>query len=178
MTMRTTSSSRRKDLQDLCKLSRFPLLSYLQKQAVPEAPQPKPHPPRRPLLDAFTPQRIWDWIKEYLGHRLAPRYPFQSYKTGSPNNGMYTLHGDDQEIRIALAGDWATGTDEAYEIGQHIEAFKPHYTIHLGDVYYVGDNAEVDLNFLGKTSKKGKKYDACLWPIGSNGSFALMGNHE
>ncbi|MGH6856666.1 MAG: metallophosphoesterase family protein [Methylocella sp.] len=169
--------TKRKDLQDLYRLSRSPMLSYLKKQAEPEAPRPKSLdlPPRRPLLEAFSPQRIWHWITEYLDHRLGPRYPFQSYESGSPNNGVYTLPGDDQEIRIALAGDWATGTDEAYEIGQQMEAFKPHYTIHLGDVYYVGDNAEVDLNFLGEETKK---YDACCWPKGSNGAFALIGNHE
>lgn len=57
------------------------------------------------------------------------------------------MQGDAGEIRIALAGDWATGTDEAHTISELIKAFKPHYTIHLGDVYYVGDPNEVDENF-------------------------------
>jgi Calcineurin-like phosphoesterase len=185
MTMPKESSSRRKDLQDLYKLPRSPLMSYMRKQAEPEAPRPKPvdrtlippldRPPGRPLLEAFSMERIWNWITQYLGHRFGRRYPFQTYESGSANNGVYTLHGDDREIRIALAGDWATGTDEAYVIGQHMEAFKPHYTLHLGDVYYVGDDAEVDVNFLGKPRKK---YEGCLWPKGSNGSFALTGNHE
>ena len=43
------------------------------------------------------------------------------------------------EIRIALAGDWGTGTDEAAQVAALIEAWRPHYSIHLGDIYYVGD---------------------------------------
>ena len=41
MTPQPTPSSGRKDLQDLHKLSRMPILSYLQKQAQPPAPLPK-----------------------------------------------------------------------------------------------------------------------------------------
>ncbi len=81
----------------------------------------------------------------------------------------------EDEIRIALAGDWATGTDEAAEVAGLMAHFDPHYSIHLGDVYYVGDADEVDENFLGK---KTSNYEACRWPRGSHGAFALNGNHE
>src|SRR2546426_2837359 len=56
-----------------------------------------------------------------------------------------------------------------------MRAFDPHYTIHLGDVYYVGDREEVDENCLGTAPPDGA---AVTWPLGSNGSFALNGNHE
>jgi len=174
------SSLGRKDLQDLQNLSRAPVLSYLQKQEQPRAARQKVaqlQPARFPLLAAFTPQRLWNWIRQYLRYRFYPRHPFQVYTKGSADSGIYPLQGDAGEIRIALAGDWATGTDEAYTISELMRAFKPHYTIHLGDVYYVGDPREVDENFLGKRNPD-NEYDPCLWPNGSKGAFALIGNHE
>ena len=78
-------------------------------------------------------------------------------------------------MRIALASDWGTGTDEAFEVAALIGDFDPHYAIHLGDIYYVGSDKEVDENFLGVTRSE---YDPCRWPQGTLGSFALNGNHE
>ena len=103
--------SRRKDLQDLQHLARAPVLSYMQKQAVPRAPRVKTHsltPARHPILAAFSPKG-WKWISEYLFHRIGRRHPFQIYASGNPDQGIYRLEGDPGEIRIALAGDWATG---------------------------------------------------------------------
>jgi len=174
--------SPRKDLQDLQDLSRSPLLSYLQKQAKPQAPRNKTIaatvvPPRYPILAAFSPTRIFKWISEYLSHRIGPRHPFLTYAKSDSEQGVYRLEGDDAEIRIALAGDWATGTDEAERVAKLIESFHPHYSIHLGDVYYVGAPDEVDENFLGIKNPR-NDYAPCLWPNGSHGSFALNGNHE
>jgi hypothetical protein len=42
-----------------------------------------------------------------------------------------------EEIRLSLAGDWGTGTHEAAAVAEGILRFKPHFTIHLGDVYYI-----------------------------------------
>ena len=92
------------------------------------------------------------------------------------DHGIYKLESDN-EIRIALAGDWATGTDEAHLVGELIKKFDPHYSIHLGDVYYVGYRTEVDENFLGIKNQE-SQFEPCLWPYGSRGSFALNGNHE
>lgn len=178
MTAPFSPASKRKDLQDLLRLSRAPILSYLQKQAQPQAPRDKAAalaPPRYPLLAAFTPSRLCQWIWEYLSHRVGPRHRFLVYTEGDPDQGVYKLKGE-TDIRIAIAGDWATGTDEAECVAKLIEAFRPHYSIHLGDVYYVGGPKEVDENFLG--IKIRNAYDPCLWPKGSEGSFALNGNHE
>jgi hypothetical protein len=79
------------------------------------------------------------------------------------------------ETRIAIAGDWGSGTDEAAAVARQIVASEPDYTIHLGDVYYVGNTIEIQENFLGvKTSI----YDPVKWPDGKLGSFSLCGNHE
>jgi len=181
MTEPNAPSTNRKDMRDLKDLPRSPGLSYLQKQAQPPAPRPKTAelaeaPARFPKLAAFASVRVFEWIWEYLTHRIGRRYPFKSYDASDPDKGVYNLEGDD-ECRIALAGDWATGTDEAYTIGKLIAAFEPHYSIHLGDVYYVGDQDEVNENFLGKKNPN-NNFAPCLWPPGSRGSFALNGNHE
>jgi hypothetical protein len=173
-------TSERKDMQDLRHLSRSTVLSYLQKQAQPRAPRRKTAdlaPVRFPILAAFAPQRLCAWLWEYFTHRIGRRHPFQSYAASDPGQGIYKLEGDNSEIRIALAGDWATGTDEANSIGTLITAFDPHYSIHLGDVYYVGDYDEVGENFLG-IKNPNNSFAACLWPAGSRGSFSLNGNHE
>ena len=174
-----TGHTRRKDLQDLRHLARAPILSYMQKQAAPRAPRVKTHtstPVRHPILAAFSPKG-WNWIWEYLFHRIGRRHPFQIHASGNPDQGVYELEDDPAEIRIALAGDWATGTDEAESVSKLIISFKPHYSIHLGDVYYVGSRHEVDENFLGIKNPR-NSYEPCLWPNGSHGSFALNGNHE
>jgi hypothetical protein len=129
--------NRRRDLQDLQNLSRLPILSYLQKQAPPRAPRAKVTtlvPARYPLLAAFSPRRVLKWGWEYLSHRIGPRHAFLTYAESGADQGIYQLEGGD-EIRIALAGDWATGTDEAAAIAALIDEFAPHYSIHLGDVY-------------------------------------------
>jgi Calcineurin-like phosphoesterase len=171
--------TRHKDLQDLRKLPRMALFSYLQKQAQPPRPRVKTAtstPSSYPKLAAFLSKRLVKWIYEYLLYRVGPRHPFLTYDKSGADQGLYKLEGGD-EIRIALAGDWGTGTDEAERVANLITAFKPHYAIHLGDVYFVGDPKEVDENFLGVKNPE-NDYEPCLWPSGSNGSFSLNGNHE
>ena len=180
MGVQSSPSSGRKDLQDLYHLPRSPVLSYLQKQVQPTAPRPKTaglKPPAYPLLTAFSPTHAWKWITQYLSHRLGRRHPFLDYSGANADKGVYELEGDDGEVRLALAGDWATGTDEAHEIGKLVSAFNPHYSLHLGDVYYVGDRTEVGENFLGVDNPT-NKYPPSAWPLGSRGGFALNGNHE
>jgi hypothetical protein len=78
-------------------------------------------------------------------------------------------------VKISIAGDWGTGTDEARIVAAAMEKSDPDFTIHLGDVYYVGDANEVRENFLGE---KTSPYAPVKWPMGAKGSFALNGNHE
>jgi hypothetical protein len=151
MTSDPVPATSRKDLQDLRNLSRAPALSYLQKQAQPRAPRIKAKdlaPSKYPILAAFSPAKLCRWIWAYLSHRIGRRHPFKTYPASDADQGVYKLD-DDGEVRIALAGDWGTGTDEAACIAKLIDVFDPHYSIHLGDVYYVGDRDEVDENFLG-----------------------------
>jgi Calcineurin-like phosphoesterase len=100
------------------------------------------------------------------------KHPFRDYTGGEHGNGIYRI---DDRARISLAGDWGTGTDEAHMVADRMREFRPDITIHLGDVYYVGDETEIDENFLGK---KTSPYEPVEWPMGAKGSFALSGNHE
>lgn len=75
------------------------------------------------------------------------------------------------QVTIAMAADFGTGNFGASDspstkISKFIPTLKPHYTIHLGDVYYAGTSGE-------ETNKL-----TTLWPQGSLGSFALNSNHE
>ena len=169
-----------KDLQDLTNLPRSQVLSYLQKQAQPRRARglaEKQAPAKYPLLAAFSPSRIFTWLREYLSLRVGPRHSFFAYPKGSADQGIYPLEGDGGVVRLALAGDWATGTDEAAIVADLIKKSDPHYAIHLGDVYYVGGPREVGENFLGIKNPL-NDYEPCSWPRGSRGSFALNGNHE
>lgn len=175
-------TSRYKDMTDLLGLSRAPVVSFLRKQVQPSAPRPKttgmaPAPARmfRWILE-YSPRRLLKWIWEYLSYRFGPRHPFKTYHASNVDKGIYSLEGGD-DIRIVLAGDWATGTDEAAAVAELMKAFDPDYSIHLGDVYFVGDAREVDENFLG-IKNAANDYEPCCWPMGSKGSFALNGNHE
>jgi hypothetical protein len=170
----------RRDLQDLRDLSRSAFLAYAQKHAQPRTARPRTEaarPAQHSNLAAFAPDRLWRWLIEYWRFRIGRRHPFQTYESEAGDNGVYRLQGGAKGIRIALAGDWGTGTDEAFHVAARIRAFRPHYTIHLGDVYYVGDPVEVGANFLGVPDPR-FPYKPCKWPMGSEGTFALNGNHE
>src|SRR5262249_26444131 len=146
--------------------------------APPEAPFPR-------KLAAFVRTRVLEWVFNYLRFRFGPKHRFQTYDQAN-EDGIYPLAGDsyfhetaapDEVIRISVAGDWATGTQESEEIAQRITEFSPHYTIHIGDVYYVGDKKEVERNCLGH-APAGSDMQAVEFPVGSIAGFALNGNHE
>lgn len=114
-------------------------------------------------------------VVSYVRHRLGPRHAFPDYADDPGDQGIYPLSGDDGAVRVAIAGDWASGTDEAAAVAAAIAASRPHFTVHLGDAYYVGTESEVRAAFLGERTSA---YEPTLWPAGSVGSFALNGNHE
>ncbi|HEY1241487.1 MAG TPA: metallophosphoesterase [Bryobacteraceae bacterium] len=123
--------------------------------------------PKFPDITQFLSRNFWPWIRDYLKYVFTPKYPFQAYP--KDQTGVYEI----SNCTIAIAGDWGTGTDEAFRIGQLMG--QPDLTIHLGDVYYVGDAAEIQENCLGQGANG---FAGVQWPHGSMGSFALNGNHE
>lgn len=154
-------------LSNLPFLGRSALLSRIQ-QVASQAPDA-----RFPRLMAFL--QFWKWIVPYLRDFLRTDAPYQTYPSGK--TGIFPLSAAPEggPLKIAIAADWGTGTLEAETVIENIKALSPHYTLHLGDVYYMGEAAEIAENCLGKSTKK---YSGVWWHRGSLGSFALMGNHE
>ena len=157
---------------DLYKLPRSAALSHLYRatETVAQA--------NFPPASVFSASALWAWLRAYIAYVFRKRHDFPGH-TLSPHSAVYDLrdeHGSDT-VRIALAGDWGTGTDEAECVARQMKAFKPHFTIHIGDVYYVGDPQSVNENCRGIRNST-NNYDPVTWPLGSRGSFALNGNHE
>ena len=123
-------------------------------------------------IAAFLPNRLFTWIPQVAKYWFHKKHAFRDYTTHGKGTGIYPI---DDRVKITIAGDWGTGTDEARIVAAAMEKSDPDFTIHLGDVYYVGDNNEVRENFLGE---KTSPYTPVKWPMGAKGSFALNGNHE
>jgi hypothetical protein len=161
-----------RNVRDLKNLPRSAALSHLRRAA--EAAAPPNHPP----LSMFSPSALWEWIRSYLSYVFHKKHVFPPH-TASPLSALYALLDENghNEVRVSVAGDWGTGTDEAELVAKQIKTFEPHFTIHIGDVYYVGDAPEVNENCLG-VKNPNNNYDPVTWPLASCGSFALNGNHE
>jgi hypothetical protein len=118
------------------------------------------------------------WVAKYLAEIFRPKFrPYPTY--GPENGGIYLMQSSrsDGKVTVSLVGDWATGTKEANQVSEQVRQFAPDYSIHLGDVYFMGDNAEVDENFIGKHDAS-CPYDPVCFPRGAVGTLALPGNHD
>jgi hypothetical protein len=129
--------------------------------------------PNRPLLDWFSNMALSQWIETFLAHILDKSCKLPSYAE-VPSQSLYTVP---DGFLVALAGDWGTGTEESAIVARRMEAHSVDLTIHLGDVYYVGDIPSIRENCLN-IPNPANFYQPVEWPIGKLGSFALMGNHE
>ena len=150
-------------------LGRTAFASRLQRVASQTAPPGS----KFPNLIAFL--RFWKWLVPYLRDCIHTDAPYQTYSEGK--TGIFDIASRPEvgPLRIAVAADWGTGTLEAETVAKNMKTSSPHYTLHLGDVYYMGEADEVEENCLGKPRQN---YTGVDWPTGSLGSFALMGNHE
>jgi hypothetical protein len=127
-------------------------------------------------LKAFLPDHLAAWIPHVMRYWFHEKPPFRDYTvTGAgpgKGNGIFQMA---DNATLSLVADWATGTDEAQKVADCVRHFAPDFTIHLGDVYFVGDITETKENFLGECTSP---YRPVKWPMGKLGSFALPGNHE
>jgi hypothetical protein len=126
-----------------------------------------------PRLLAFL--QFWKWVFPYLRDFVHKDAPYKTYPAGKTGIFGIAAPPADGALRMAVTADWGTGTLEAATVAEQMSACDPHYTLHLGDVYYMGETTEIDENCLGKPMNS---YRGVYWPTGSLGSFALMGNHE
>lgn len=93
---------------------------------------------------------------------------------------IVTLSGSSpNQVRIAVVGDWGTGAysdNPAIQVMNQINALKPDYIVHLGDVYYAGTN-----DFFPPPGEEVANYLE-LWPStvtqAAGTSFMLNSNHE
>jgi calcineurin-like phosphoesterase family protein len=123
-------------------------------------------------ISAFLPSHLAAWIPHVVRYWFHKRHAFLDYSPAGAGTGIFTI-GDG--ATLSLVGDWGTGTNEAQMVADCVQKFGPDYTIHLGDVYFVGDAIEIKENFLGEATGP---YQPVKWPTGKLGSFALCGNHE
>ena len=118
-------------------------------------------------LPGFAPYEAGDpkWIESVLNyvHTGRKRVAFPTHQAHNLNPVRQFV--SDPEISIAIAGDCGTDADAALAVRKLMKAKHPHYTIHLGDVYYSGLNSEEHV-FLP------------TWPEGSDGTYTLNSNHE
>ena len=114
----------------------------------------------------FITTTLSPWLGYYLKNRFGRKADYPVYQ--APHDGIYHFPSEEETV-IAIAGDWATDTRESHEVAHKMGKHYPHYTIHMGDVYFVGDGEEIRRNFLDPGNP---------WVKGSHGSFALLGNHE
>lgn len=80
------------------------------------------------------------------------------------------IPGNLNDFRLAILGDWGTGLYAAPVSAKSIEQDKKGYDVlmHLGDVYYSGDDHEVQKRFLDLWPKSPKKPNAVNRACNSN----------
>ena len=157
----------------VAELSNVPLIGRTALASRVQETASKAPPTKFPNLIAFL--EFWKWIVPYLRDCTRPAWPYQTYPVGKTGVFDLTLVAQNGPLTMAVAGDWGTGTLEADTVASNIKACSPHCTLHLGDVYYMGEATEISENCLGTPTSN---YIGVYWPYGSLGSFALMGNHE
>jgi len=74
---------------------------------------------------------------------------------------------------IAIVGDWGAHNDSAQRVADQIRAAKPDMLIHLGDIYYAGQDNEAQ-----QALKMWPLADPDTGAIPPGSSFSLNGNHE
>jgi hypothetical protein len=108
------------------------------------------------------------WISSFIDYLSTSRDPFPTHLDSLHGSVNPVIQVTDDEVKIAIAGDWGTRNESSARIGQNILANKPDITIHLGDVYYAGE-IDQERQFVSD------------WPAGANSkypAFALNSNHE
>lgn len=77
-----------------------------------------------------------------------------------------------KNAKVALLGDWGTGTDDAIRTLEQVAAHGPDVLIHLGDVYYAGTPEEGQKYFLDIVNRV-LRQDGRKVPV-----YTLTGNHD
>jgi len=123
------------------------------------------------VISKFFKTNIFGFAWHYLKSRFGPRHAYQAYPRNG-DSGVYKLQTSipsHNHISIALLSDWASDTEESDAVAHLVAKHAPDYTIHMGDVYFVGTPKEIEDNFTAPHAS---------WYYGASGSLVLSGNHE
>lgn len=123
------------------------------------------------VISEFFKTNLLGFTWHYLKSRLGPRHAYQSYPRNG-DSGIYPMQSSMSSrvgIDISLLSDWASDTFESDSVAHLVARHAPDYTIHLGDVYFVGAPKEIEANFTAPYAS---------WYYGASGSLVLAGNHE
>lgn len=122
-------------------------------------------------ISGFFKANLFGFAWHYIKSRFGPRHAYQAYPRNG-DSGVYRLQSSipaREGISIALLSDWASDTAESDTVAHLVARYAPDYTIHLGDIYFVGTPKEIEVNFTAPHAS---------WYYGASGSLALSGNHE
>ena len=123
------------------------------------------------IISEFFSTNVFGFVYHYLRSRFGPRYPYQSYPSEG-DSGVFRLTSSvpsRKAVTVALMSDWGSDTTESDAVAHLVARYAPDYSIHLGDIYFVGTPHEVAENFTAPYAS---------WYYGVSGSLALCGNHE
>ena len=160
-------------------------IEFLTRLGMPEsAITPEMAKEWEPLLDKGIPLSTGNMLSNHAWAVSDPAWSllFPSYlallldpsiKAPFGNNPAWIEVDDADELSFALAGDWSTGTWSDGDaplcppdaVMREIEKLDVDYTVHLGDVYPVG-NSHFYKSFLNG------------WKPGRRGAFNFNGNHD
>src|SRR3954470_17683044 len=104
------------------------------------------------------------FVDDFLRYLLVPKRRFIHHE--HPDDFRFPL---EAQCRVALVGDWGTGTPGQRAVAAAIAAKQPPHVIHMGDVYPTGAPPEVELYFI--------KVWGDLGPAGAR-FWSLNGNHD
>jgi hypothetical protein len=113
-------------------------------------------------------EAIKDYV-EYFGLNGSRReIPYVRYQ----NMEDFVIERLPANARIALFGDWGTGTEDAVDLLQQVAKHDPDVLIHLGDIYYAGTPDECQKYFLDIVDRVFDRGSGRV-PV-----YNLCGNHD
>ncbi len=112
------------------------------------------------------------WLASYVKYRLRPKHKVVALDANAGEGVDELRTGADGSTCLAITGDWADGSADSTAVAAAIERVDADYTTHLGDIYSVGSEREIERRFVGKAK------NAVAWPLGKFGGLAVPGNHE
>jgi hypothetical protein len=123
------------------------------------------------VISEFFKTNVLGFTYHYIKSRFGIRHAYQAYPRNG-DSGVYRLRSSipsRTSVQIALLSDWASDTEESDTVAHLVARYAPDYSVHLGDVYFVGTPKEIAENFTAPHAS---------WYYGESGSLALSGNHE